>query len=99
GAGGGPNRNRTMIQLDVIELKPMEERMVVVDAGMMGNELATEGSVALYGILFDFDKADIRPDSKPQLDEIAALLKSNPDLDVLVVGHTDGKGEFEIGRA
>lgn len=98
-AGGGPNRNRTMIQLDVIELKPMEERMVVVDAGMMGNELATEGSVALYGILFDFDKADIRPDSKPQLDEIAALLKSNPDLDVLVVGHTDGKGEFDYNQA
>src|SRR5690606_40702229 len=31
-AGGGPNRDRTMVQLDLLELKPMEDRMVVLDA-------------------------------------------------------------------
>ena len=97
-AGGGPNANRTMVQLDVVELKPMEDKMVVLDAGTLRTEIASEGRVAVYGILYDFDKADIRPDSQPQLDEIAALLKDNPDLDVLIVGHTDAKGALDYNR-
>ncbi|OQM76535.1 OmpA family protein [Manganibacter manganicus] len=97
-SGGGPNANRTMVQLDVVELKPMEEKMAVLDAGALQSEIATEGRVAVYGILFDFDKADIRPDSKPQLQEIAALLKDSPDLKVLIVGHTDAKGALDYNR-
>src|SRR5690606_19668001 len=97
-AGGGPNANRTMVQLDVVELKPMEDKMVVLDAGTLRTEIASEGRVAVYGILFDFDKADIRPDSQPQLGEIAALLKDNPALDVLIVGHTDAKGALDYNR-
>jgi outer membrane protein OmpA-like peptidoglycan-associated protein len=97
-AGGGPNMNRTMVQLDVVELQPMEEKMVVLDAGALQSEIATEGRVAVYGILFDFDKADIRPDSRPQLDEIAAFLTDNPQLKVLIVGHTDAKGALDYNR-
>ncbi len=97
-SGGGPNMDRTMVQLDVVELQPMEEKMVVLDAGALQSEIATEGRVAVYGILFDFDKADIRPDSTPQLQEIAALLKDSPDLKVLIVGHTDAKGALDYNR-
>lgn len=97
-AGGGPNKNRTMVQLDVIALKPMEEKMVVLDAKKLGSEIATEGRVAIYGILFDFDKADIKSESKPQLDEIAALLKKTPELKVLIVGHTDAKGSLDYNQ-
>src|SRR5690606_25296960 len=39
---GGPDKDRSMIQLDVIELKPMEQKMVVVDAAAMKNGIATE---------------------------------------------------------
>jgi outer membrane protein OmpA-like peptidoglycan-associated protein len=98
-SGGGPNRDRAMVQLDVIELKKMEERMVVTDASTMQREISTEGRVAIYGILFDFDKDTLRPDSKPQLDEIAKLLKSTPALKVLIVGHTDAKGSMDYNRS
>ncbi|MHA6687265.1 OmpA family protein [Mesorhizobium sp. A556] len=97
-AGGGANANRAMVQLDIVELKPMEAKMVVLDASALQSEIATEGRVAVYGILFDFDKADIRPDSEPQLQEIAALLKDSPDLEVLIVGHTDAKGAFDYNH-
>ncbi len=43
-------------------------------------------------ILFDFDKAVIRDEFKPTLDEIAALLRDNPDVQVFVDGFTDTKG-------
>jgi OOP family OmpA-OmpF porin len=97
-AGGGPDKDRAMIQLDVVELKPMEQRMVVVDASAMHRDLAAGGRVAVYGILFDFDKDAMRPDSKAQLDEIAKLLKGNASLKVLIVGHTDAKGGFDYNR-
>lgn len=96
-SGGGENRGRSMIQLDVLEQKPMEQRMVVVDAPAMQRDLDSKGRVALYGIFFDFDKDSMRADSKPQLDEIAALLKSSP-MRVLVVGHSDAKGALDYNR-
>lgn len=37
---------------------------------MTGN-LASTGELTLYGILFDFDKANFKPESKRQIDEIA----------------------------
>src|SRR5690606_32870139 len=90
--------NRVMLQLDVIELKPMEERMVVTDASTMQRGIGTEGRVAVYGIHFDFNKDTLRPDSKPQLEEIAKLLRGSPALKVLIVGHTDGKGALDYNR-
>jgi outer membrane protein OmpA-like peptidoglycan-associated protein len=94
-SGGGPNRDHAMVQLDVVELKPMEQRMVVIEATAMERDLASDGRVAIYGVLFDLDQDTMRPDSKAQLDEIGALLTQNPELDVLVVGHTDAEGALE----
>jgi outer membrane protein OmpA-like peptidoglycan-associated protein len=84
------------ILVDVVETKPMEtNKIVFIDAGAMQKAIENSGRVALYGILFDFDKATIRPDSKPTLDEIAKFLKANASLKVVVAGHTDGKGGFD----
>ncbi|MCZ2105328.1 MAG: DUF4892 domain-containing protein [Burkholderiales bacterium] len=90
--GGGINRERALVKLDVLELKPMEQRMVTLKASEIDAAIGAEGKVALYGILFDTDKDTMRADSKPQLDEIAALLQQNTHLKVLIVGHTDAQG-------
>ncbi|MDP3936896.1 MAG: DUF4892 domain-containing protein [Deltaproteobacteria bacterium] len=86
-------------QLDVITTKPMESGMVTIDADAMAKGIAAEGHIAVYGIYFDTDKADIKPESKPTLDEIAKLLTSEPTLEVMVVGHTDNVGtpEYNLG--
>lgn len=47
------------------------------------------------GILFDFDKATIRPESKPTLDAVAKLLRGQADLSLFVVGHADAVGGFQ----
>jgi outer membrane protein OmpA-like peptidoglycan-associated protein len=60
----------------------------------MASKLSTAGSVALYGIYFDFNKADVKPESEPTLQEIARLLKADSALKLLVVGHTDNVGSF-----
>ncbi|MBJ6122707.1 OmpA family protein [Sphingomonas sp. BT553] len=43
-------------------------------------------------ILFDFDKASLRPDAEQSLRKAAELLGSYPAAPVKVNGHTDGKG-------
>lgn len=89
----------TVVRVDICEVKPMEQKMVLVKAEEMEGQIALNGKVALYGILFDTDKASIRPDSEPTLVEISKLLQNKPGLRVLVVGHTDTQGSFEYNRS
>jgi outer membrane protein OmpA-like peptidoglycan-associated protein len=84
-----------MVQLDIVELAPMEDRMVVVEASALARDLDASGRIAVYGIQFDFDAATLRPDSTPQLDEIARLFDENPSLSMLIVGHTDSAGSYD----
>jgi outer membrane protein OmpA-like peptidoglycan-associated protein len=63
-----------------------------VTAAAMNSNLASTGQVTLYGIYFDFDKADIKPESKAQIDEIAKVLTANAELKLRVIGYTDNKG-------
>jgi len=84
---------KTKTQLIVVEEKVMENKMV--DADKMAKAIAESGSIALYGIYFDTNKASIKPESKPALKEIAKLLKNNPALKLVVVGHTDNQGAFD----
>lgn len=55
--------------------------------------------LVLRGVHFDFDKASLRPEGKPILDEAAKILNENPDVTVQVQGYTDGIGtvEYNLG--
>ncbi len=86
--------NRTIVVVDALELKAMEQKMVTVKAEEMAQSITTTGHVALYGLYFDSGKADVKPESKDTLDQIAKLLSTSPALKLLVVGHTDNVGEF-----
>jgi outer membrane protein OmpA-like peptidoglycan-associated protein len=51
-------------------------------------------------IHFDFDSANIKPDSYPLLDEFGKALKGGlSDAVVAVAGHTDGKGTDEYNMS
>jgi outer membrane protein OmpA-like peptidoglycan-associated protein len=65
----------------------------------MEQALERDGRIAIYGIYFDFDEAELKPESQPQIDQLGTLLKDNPKLQVLIVGHTDGKGAFDYNLA
>lgn len=79
--------------LDLVEVQPMEADRVT--AGEMREEIDRAGHVTVDGILFDFDEAVLKPESRPALQEIAALLSENPDLRVYIVGHTDNAGSYD----
>ncbi|MRT33104.1 OmpA family protein, partial [Xylella fastidiosa subsp. multiplex] len=77
------------------ETKPMQTGQVsVLDATAMEKALAESGKVAVYGVYFDTDKAEVKAESKAALDEMGKLLKADPKLNVYVVGHTDNQGNL-----
>lgn len=95
GAAFPETKDRVAVLLDVVQDKPMEQKMVTVDAAKMAQDINTTGKVALYGLYFDTDKADLKPESTPSLAEIAKLLTAQPNLKVYIVGHTDNVGVFD----
>ncbi len=78
--------------LHVIEGQPMEAGLVEVNAAVMADEIDRFGHVNLYGIYFDTDKADLKPESSAAIDQIAQLMQGRPALKLHVVGHTDNTG-------
>lgn len=87
--------NRTATFIQIAEPKAMPTGQVQVNAAALGEGLQKSGKIALYGLYFDTAKADIKPESKPQLVEMAKLLQSQPALRVYIVGHTDNQGSGE----
>ncbi len=80
--------------IDIIEVEQAETGLVIVNAEAMGSDIDEYGRVVLDGILFEFDKAVLKPESKTALIQIAKYLADNADKDFYVVGHTDSVGTF-----
>jgi len=55
-------------------------------------KIITDGKFITRGILFDVNKASIKPESTGALREIAALMKAHTDLQFEIDGHTDNDG-------
>lgn len=88
-------KGRTVAVVDIVEGKPREKNMVVVEAIDMAQQISATGSVSLYGILFDTNKSSVREGSGATLQEIAKFAQQQADIKLLVVGHTDDAGTFE----
>ncbi|MBM3763115.1 MAG: OmpA family protein [Acidobacteria bacterium] len=88
---------RTYIFVALIEEKAPELGNVqVFDSAAIKTKLASEGKIAFYALYFDTGKSDLKPESKPQLDSMAEVLKSNPAFNVYIVGHTDTVGDLNM---
>lgn len=87
------NNDDVTAQLIVAQVGEIANKMV--DAAAMAKGLGEKGHIALYGIYFDTDKAVLKPESRPTLEEIAKLLRGQPQLNVFIVGHTDSQGTYE----
>ncbi|HDQ26188.1 MAG TPA: DUF4892 domain-containing protein [bacterium] len=84
-----------IVQVDIIEAKPMDTGLIKADASAFEKAIKEKGTVPVYGIFFDTARAEIKPGSEQVLKEIAALLKKNTKLNIYVVGHTDNTGQYE----
>jgi outer membrane protein OmpA-like peptidoglycan-associated protein len=76
--------------------KDLQTRVNGLDAAMsdlgarvIGREIHVELPA---DVLFDFVRADIRPDAEEALAKLALVVRAHPEGRVRVEGHTDGKG-------
>lgn len=94
---------KTWIQIEISGSGSIKETIVketalsqdvVANAAELGNGLKSAGHTVVNGILFDTGKAEVKPESKPALDEVAKLLQQDSNLKLFVVGHTDNVGSL-----
>jgi OmpA-OmpF porin, OOP family len=68
-------------------------------AGEMETGLVQDGRVAVQNILFAVNSAEILPESVEALETIAELMRDRPEVNLLVVGHTDNTGDYAYNVA
>lgn len=95
-------KGNCILRVDVLLTKPMDQRMSVVKAAEIEQTIAKTGRIAIYGVYFDTDKADIKPESEAALTEMATALtemataiNAAPGKKFLIVGHTDNQGGLD----
>src|SRR5438105_13821264 len=91
-------KDRVGALVDIVELGPAHPPKSLVKSAQMASEINRTGRIALYGLYFDTNRTEIKSESKPTLEQTADLLKREPSLKLLIVGHTDNVGDFESNR-
>lgn len=90
-------KGNVVARIDVLETKAMDTRMEVVKSEEITKSIDTTGRIAIYGIYFDTDKADIKPESAESLAEMAKAITSSEGT-FLIVGHTDNQGALDYNQ-
>jgi peptidoglycan-associated lipoprotein len=72
----------------------------IANANRMMAEAAERDAAAMRSTIttvvnYDFDKADLRPDTRAALDMKIPILTANPALMIRIAGHTDSRGSGE----
>jgi peptidoglycan-associated lipoprotein len=70
-----------------------------LDALQRGESTATAASSPLKDVYFDFDRYDLRADSREILKANSAWLKANPAAQIQIEGHCDERGTTEYNVA
>ncbi|MEN1956757.1 OmpA family protein [Luteimonas sp. MJ204] len=76
----------------VAERQGFVQTAALLPASELKQQLDADGRVAIQ-VNFAVDKADILPDSKPQIGQVLALLRDDPSLRLSIDGHTDDTGD------
>ncbi|HMG10134.1 MAG TPA: OmpA family protein, partial [Mucilaginibacter sp.] len=74
----------------------MDRQAAEIKQTVPGATVTREGEGILVkfdsGILFDTDKADLKPAAQTNLQNLATSLQKNANTNILIVGHTDDTG-------
>ena len=71
-------------------------RPVMITCKEGGKGLSTMGRIAIYNIFFDTGKSEVKAESADALKAIAEYLNANKTQKVIIVGHTDNTGDFDM---
>lgn len=107
------SRNDNFFKAALTQHTPQGEYWYIYEHGS-GNDDSTESyelttlqvggpapkacKLEIYGVNFDFNKAILRPDSEPVLNQVLALFTHDPTYSAEIGGHTDNIGNSAYNR-
>jgi len=84
--------------LVVLEKGPLQVKTKPLTSSELKKSIDETGKAIVY-VNFEFDRADLRPDAKPVIDQVYALLQEDPKLALSIEGHTDDRGPAAYNQA
>jgi OOP family OmpA-OmpF porin len=89
----GSKTNIFRLESDQVPIPLIGNFRIAAGLPDMRNRLLKDGKIISYGIQFDVNSDKLKPESYSTLKVIADILKEDPSLKLLVVGHTDSDGD------
>lgn len=86
--------NTAQASLAVVQTKPFVATAALLPADQLKSDLDKTGKAVIH-VNFATDQTQILPTSKPQMDAVVALLKSDPSLKLAINGYNDDTGSDE----
>ena len=81
--------------LDVVDLAGEDpDRIIAQNFGI--DPIEVGATVVLENILFELNKATLKPESFPQLEQILGFMNGNPSVRMEISGHTDNTGSLRL---
>ncbi len=74
--------------IDVGKIKEYQE----IEVDLLLSPIEKEAVIRLNNLFFDFNKFNLSPEAKPELDRIVALMNKYPQMNIEIGGHTDNIG-------
>jgi outer membrane protein OmpA-like peptidoglycan-associated protein len=62
------------------------------DIDVLLERIELDKPIVLQNIYYDFDKADLRPESVAELDRLVKIMRDNPQITIEIGSHTDSNG-------
>jgi uncharacterized protein (TIGR02145 family) len=89
----GSKTNIFRLESDQIPIPLIGNFRIAAGLPDMRTRLLKDGKIISYGIQFDVNSDKLKPESYSTLKMIADILKEDPSLKLLIVGHTDSDGD------
>lgn len=70
-----------------------EKQPVDVQTSFEENQIKKGSTIILHNIFFEFDKSTLLQQSYNELQRLLSLLHHYPTMKIMIIGHTDSKGE------
>jgi len=87
--------NNVTIHVDGYENSFVKNIRIAAGGIDIYKKVSTDAKIVMHGILFDVDKATLKPESMGSINQIYGLLKKDPSLKFEIDGHTDNSGNAD----
>jgi len=92
--------DRQKLELEKKQLELQRKQLQIEETARKELQIKeTEEAVTMKlegDVLFDFDKAEIKPEAEQTLDKVGSVISQFPEGKVLIEGHTDSKGSPDV---